>query len=67
MAVAANDERVIEAARGIRPVNPVTKTDWEGVGVVPDVQVAADAALDEAVRRATKDIAMMRQGRPKGH
>jgi hypothetical protein len=47
-----------------RPVNPITKTDWEGVGVVPDVPVAADAALDEAVRRATKDIAQQRPRKP---
>ncbi|HEY6037966.1 MAG TPA: S41 family peptidase, partial [Kofleriaceae bacterium] len=40
-----------------RPINPVTKTDWEGVGVVPDIKVAADAALEEAHRRALADIA----------
>lgn len=40
-----------------RPINPITKTDWEGVGVVPDVAVSADAALDEAHRRALADIA----------
>ncbi len=31
-----------------RAINPVTKTNWEGVGVKPDVQVAADTALDTA-------------------
>ena len=31
-----------------RPINPVTKKDWEGVGVVPDVQVPAADALREA-------------------
>ena len=31
-----------------RSINPVTKTDWEGVGVVPDVPVAAKKALDVA-------------------
>jgi hypothetical protein len=40
-----------------RPINPVTKTDWEGVGVKPDIPVAADAALDEAHRRAVDDVA----------
>jgi hypothetical protein len=40
-----------------RPINPVTKTDWEGVGVKPDIPVAADAALEEAHRRAAADIA----------
>jgi hypothetical protein len=40
-----------------RPINPVTKTNWEGVGVKPDVAVAGDAALDEALRRAGRDLA----------
>jgi hypothetical protein len=40
-----------------RPINPITKTDWEGVGVVPDVPVSADAALEEARRRAVEDVA----------
>jgi hypothetical protein len=31
---------------------PVTKTDWEGTGVEPDVKVAAADALDEALKRA---------------
>jgi hypothetical protein len=39
-----------------RPINPVTKKDWEGVGVVPDIAVSADTALDEAYQRARKDI-----------
>lgn len=39
-----------------RPINPVTKTNWEGTGVVPDIAVSADAALDEAHRRALDDI-----------
>ncbi|HEX5418597.1 MAG TPA: S41 family peptidase [Gammaproteobacteria bacterium] len=29
-------------------VNPVTKTNWEGTGVKPDVEVPADEALDKA-------------------
>ena len=40
-----------------RAINPITKTDWEGVGVVPDVPVAAEAALEEARRRAVEEIA----------
>jgi hypothetical protein len=40
-----------------RPINPITKTNWEGTGVVPDVAVPVDKALDEAHRRAVADIA----------
>jgi hypothetical protein len=39
-----------------RPINPITKTNWEGTGVVPDIAVAADKALDEAHRRALDDV-----------
>ena len=35
-----------------RFINPITKTDWEGTGVVPDIPMAADDALDEALKRA---------------
>ena len=38
-----------------RAINPVTKTDWEGVGVVPDISVPAENALEEAHRRAVED------------
>jgi len=40
-----------------RPINPVTKKDWEGTGVVPDVAVAADAALDQAHQLAVAELA----------
>jgi hypothetical protein len=33
-----------------RAVNPITKTDWEGTGIEPDVKVEASQALDEAVK-----------------
>jgi C-terminal processing protease CtpA/Prc len=32
-----------------RSINPVTGTNWEGVGVEPDLPVAADEALDTAL------------------
>lgn len=35
-----------------RAVNPVSGTNWEGVGVQPDVPVAADRALDRAIELA---------------
>jgi hypothetical protein len=35
-----------------RAINPITKTNWEGVGVKPDIAVDASNALDVALRRA---------------
>ncbi len=40
-----------------RAENPVTKTNWEGVGVKPDADTAEDAALEEAWALALEDIA----------
>jgi hypothetical protein len=45
-----------------QPINPVTKTNWEGTGVVPDIKVPAAAALEEARRRALQDIERGRSG-----
>lgn len=39
-----------------RPINPVTKTNWEGTGVVPDVKVSAPEALSEAHRLALAEL-----------
>ena len=37
-----------------REINPITKTNWDGVGVKPDVEVPAADALDVAHGLATK-------------
>ena len=37
-----------------RPINPVSKTNWEGTGVTPDVKVNAAEALATAERLAQK-------------
>jgi len=37
-----------------RAINPVTGTNWEGTGVMPDVPVDAAKALDEALGRARR-------------
>lgn len=39
-----------------RAINPVTKTNWEGVGVIPEVSVAADQALDAAHKLAIEKV-----------
>lgn len=40
-----------------RAINPITKSNWEGVGVEPDVKVSADKALDTALAMASKKLA----------
>lgn len=44
-----------------RPINPITKTDWEGAGVVPNVKVPAERALDEAHSRALAEVKALRK------
>lgn len=39
-----------------RAINPITKTNWEGVGVKPDVPVAPGEALREAHVRALNQL-----------
>ena len=40
-----------------RAINPISKTDWEGTGVIPDVQVKAADALDAAEKLALTKVA----------
>lgn len=37
-------------------INPITKTNWEGTGVKPDIAVAADKALEAAHQEAVKRL-----------
>lgn len=39
-----------------RAINPITKTNWEGTGVEPDIKVAADKALATAQLDAAKKL-----------
>jgi hypothetical protein len=39
-----------------RPINPITKTDWEGVGVIPDVKVPPSEALAAAEKLASEEL-----------
>lgn len=39
-----------------RAVNPISKTNWEGTGVEPDVKVPADQALETAKKMAAEQI-----------
>lgn len=60
---AANPGESVPIARGFhafistgKAVNPVTGSNWEGTGVVPDVAVPATTALDVAYARALREI-----------
>jgi hypothetical protein len=48
-----NDHFVVWVPTG-RAINPVTKTNWEGTGVKPDIAVPADLALQTAHLAALK-------------
>ncbi|MGD0891405.1 MAG: S41 family peptidase [Terracidiphilus sp.] len=48
-----------------RAINPITKTDWEGTGVTPDVPVKAADALDTAEKLATERIQSANGSKPK--
>ena len=39
-----------------RAINPISKTNWEGTGVEPDVKVPADQALETAKKMAAEQI-----------
>jgi Peptidase family S41/N-terminal domain of Peptidase_S41 in eukaryotic IRBP len=52
----AGDHFVIGVPYG-RPINPVTKGDWEGKGVEPDVKVSAADALTTAEKLAADKLA----------
>lgn len=39
-----------------RAINPVTGTNWEGVGIAPDIEIPQDQALDKAHIEALKKI-----------
>ena len=39
-----------------RPINPVTKKDWEGTGVTPDIKVPAADALAAAQKSAAEKL-----------
>jgi hypothetical protein len=39
-----------------KPMNPYSKTDWEGTGVEPDIKVSAADALETAQKRAESQL-----------
>jgi retinol-binding protein 3 len=58
------DDRFTIGVPFARAINPTTKTNWEGVGVEPDVKVAAADALATAQALASKELAGRRSPKP---
>lgn len=55
MGVRLDDHFMIRVPTG-RSISPITKTDWDGTGVEPDVKVPADQALETAKRLAAEAL-----------
>ena len=53
--IALNNHFVIAMPTG-RPINPISKLDWEGRGVQPDVAVSAEKALETAHLHALETL-----------
>jgi hypothetical protein len=58
------DDRFTIGVPFARAINPTTKTNWEGVGVEPDVKVPAADALTTAQALAAKELAGRRASKP---
>ncbi len=50
------DEHFMIGVPFARAINPISKTNWEGTGVEPDVKVPAAEALDVAKKMAVEEI-----------
>ena len=50
------DDHFIIGVPFARAVNPISKTNWEGTGVEPDIKAPGDEALDVAKKMAVEQI-----------
>ncbi len=50
------DDHFIVGVPFAKAINPISKTDWEGSGVEPDVAIKADDALQKAEELATSKL-----------
>jgi retinol-binding protein 3 len=53
--VIVSDKFFVRIPKG-RAINPITKTNWEGTGVTPDIAVSADKALETALGKALEKL-----------
>ena len=57
------DDQFALAVPHARSISPITKTDWEGTGVEPDVKIPAAEALDAARKLAAERIEQQKKTR----
>src|SRR6266498_3257301 len=50
------DDHFMIGVPDARAINPITKTNWEGTGVEPDIKVPASEALEVAKKMAAEQI-----------
>ena len=50
-----------------RPVNPISGTNWEGTGVIPDIEVPKEQAFDLAYRTALQAVLEKLNDNPANH
>jgi retinol-binding protein 3 len=50
------DDHFVIGVPFARPINPISRTNWEGTGVEPDVPAKASEALDVAIKLAAGKI-----------
>jgi C-terminal processing protease CtpA/Prc len=50
------DDHFMIGVPDARAINPITKTNWEGTGVEPDIKVPASEALEAAKKMAAEQI-----------
>jgi C-terminal processing protease CtpA/Prc len=58
------DDRFTIGVPFARAINPITKTNWEGTGVEPDVKVPASDALTSAQKLASEELTKRRSNQP---
>ncbi len=52
-----SDGFIVNVPRG-RAINPITKTNWEGVGIAPHISTSEEDALKKAVELARKALSL---------
>jgi len=55
------DDHFMIRIPGIKVINPVSKTNWEGTGVEPDIKVKAEDALETAEKLAESRLRKKQQ------